>query len=67
MEYPTRCKIIEGTGLTFFGLSCATPEESLPHIGKEGTAEELSDGTIKITLDDGNIIYGSDCWWVALE
>ena len=41
----------------------ATPEQSFPHIGKHGTAEYLDNLIVKITLDDGNVIYGYECWW----
>ncbi len=39
------------------------PEESLPHIGKYGIAEIVDGYHAKITLDDGNVIYGDECWW----
>ena len=68
-EYPTRCVIVDPTGHKF-GTSgeyeCRAPEESLPHIGKFGVAEMLNEWTVKIALDDGGVIYGSDCWWIPL-
>ena len=46
-----------------FGLLTArTPPKSKPHVGKEGLAEK-ENGVVKITLDDGVILYGYECWW----
>jgi hypothetical protein len=46
----------------------STPEESIPHIGKEGVADkEDNEWIVKITLDDGHIIYGYECWWIPLN
>ncbi len=72
IKYPTRCKIIDITGEKlypemFSNLVARTPEVSKPHVGKEGLAEQIDELTIRITLDDGNIIYGYECWWVPLE
>ena len=66
VKYPTRCKIIDAGGLNFHGLTCATPEKSKPHIGKTGLAEKDEHG-VKITLDDGNMIYGHECWWTPIK
>ncbi len=66
-NYPTRCKIVDVTGQEVFpGIEGRTPDESKPHIDKEGLAELSSDGMVRITLDDGNILYGCDCWWVPI-
>ena len=63
IEYPTRCRIIDVTGFEVFpGIIGNTPDESKSHIGKEGLAER-ADGEVKVTLDDGNIIMGYNCWW----
>lgn len=59
------------------------PAKSLPHVGKEGLAEKVESpvaleglpegwsvsmpGRVRITLDDGNILYGDECWWVPLD
>lgn len=67
MKYPTRCRIVDVDGETWQGLSIATPEESRPHVGKEGVAELLDPLTVRITLDDGNIIYGYECWWDSIS
>jgi hypothetical protein len=72
-----RCRIIdaEGDKKSFPGFTLHTPEISRPHIGKLGYAEkvkeELDDkcsvDTIKITLDDGTILYGYECWWEPVQ
>ena len=74
ITYPVRCRIVEASGREIApGLVTATPPESGPHIGKTGLAEEVPDpdgffGTsVRITLDDGGIIYGYECWWIPLE
>jgi len=75
IKYPTRCKIIDVTGMKHPTLDAdmLTPDESKPHIGKTGLAEYISDndmpfgGRVKITLDNGNIIYGDECWWVPIK
>ena len=71
ITYPTRCIIIDVDGSNdFHGVSIRTPETSRPHIGKEGLAEEIEENgflTVKITLDDGNILYGYECWWYPLN
>lgn len=68
IEYPTRCRIIDVTGQEVFpGIEGRTPDESKPHIGKEGVAECSDDGwTVRITLDDGTILFGCECWWEPL-
>lgn len=67
IDYPVRCRIIDVTGMEKFGLELATPDVSRPHIGKEGLAELINRGeTVRITLDDGKVIYGCDCWWEPL-
>lgn len=70
LEYPIRAKIIDADGEKFGpGLVARTPEVSRPHIGKEGLAEKVyiedepDISTVKITLDDGTILYGFECWW----
>ena len=69
MIYPTRCRIVDADGEEFLpGLICRTPEISRPHIGKHGLAEMIDDGwTVRITLDDGNVIMGYECWWEPIE
>lgn len=56
MKYPVRCRIVNPTGEPFVpGIVKNAPEESMPHIGKEGLAEEI-EGNVRITLDDGTIL-----------
>lgn len=65
-NYPTRCKIVDVTGEEFIpGFARRTPDESKPHIDKEGLAERVGEN-VRITLDDGAIIWGYDCWWEPL-
>ena len=65
--YPTRCRIIDVTGVEVFpGIKGRTPDESKPHIGKEGLAEEARGG-VRITLDDSTILWGCECWWEPIE
>jgi hypothetical protein len=70
IKYPTRCKIIDIAGEVidpgYPEYIAATPDVSKPHIGKEGLAELLNEWTVRITLDDGNIIYGYECWWTPI-
>lgn len=66
--YPVRCIIIDAEGKTVemldgTVLKLVTPEASKPHVGKHGLAELTEDMNVKITLDDGNILYGYECWW----
>ena len=67
INYPTRCQIIDADGIEIIpGVLGVNPEEAIPHIGKIGMAESTEKG-IKITLDDGNILWGHQCWWIPLE
>lgn len=66
IEYPTRCRILDVEGGLWHGIGMRTPPESQPHVGKEGLAEEV-DGDVRITLDDGTILYGYECWWRPLD
>ena len=61
--YPVRCRIIDVEGREIYpGFTGRTPEVSKPYIVKEGIAEDI-DGLVRITLDNGNIIMGYECWW----
>jgi len=67
IKYPTRCQIVDPDGSEIVpGLKRKTPDDSKPHIGKEGLAERI-DGGVRITLDDGGIIWGHECWWTPVE
>lgn len=61
-----RVRIINVDGETYNGMRLATPGVSLPHIGKEGIASWTGDNLI-ITLDDGHILFGFECWWEPVE
>lgn len=68
MKYPTRCRVIDAEGEEVFpGIVAKTPDVSKPHIGKEGLAERINEGNIRITLDDGSILMGYECWWEHIE
>lgn len=67
VKYPTRCEILDVTGMEVLpGLQGKTPKISKPHIGKQGLAEKIGNN-VRITLDDGTIIYGYECWWKPLK
>ena len=70
MNYPIRCQIVDPMGATVNiggeDFQSKTPPKSIPHIGKKGLAERVR-GDVRITLDDGNIIYGYECWWIPIE
>lgn len=64
MKYPVRCEIVDVTGQEVFpGIVGRTPNKSKPHIGKQGTADEDIDGNTRITLDNGDTLWGYECWW----
>lgn len=66
-EYPTRCQIVDANGKSWHGLEMRTPKASYPHLGKFGKAELMDNIFVKITLDDGNIIWGHECWWKPIN
>lgn len=62
-QYPVRCKIVDVEGQNVgMGIIARTPDKSKRHLEKEGTAI-LTRGVVQITLDDGGVIYGHECWW----
>lgn len=67
IQYPTRARIIDVTGKTLHGVGIRTPDVSTPHIGKLGTAEKVDDLNVRITLDDGAVLMGYECWWEPVE
>ena len=73
ITYPTRCRIIDVDGTEHkIGpyFIARTPDESKPHIGKEGLAERDPDDNgfgVRITLDDGSILHGNECWWEPIS
>jgi hypothetical protein len=68
-DEPVRCIIVD-VDLDPFevvpGLLATTPDISRPHIGKLGIAEKDGINT-KITLDDGTILMGYECWWEPVK
>ena len=76
MIYPTRCRILDVTGQTLTGtdIGIASPPVSMPHVGKEGLAEKVTGvfddapdyPAVRITLDDGAVLWGFECWWEPL-
>ena len=63
IKYPTRCRIIDVTGQDVFpGQLGRTPDVSKPRVGREGLAERVGED-VRITLDDGTILMGYECWW----
>jgi len=67
MKYPTPCEIIDVDGREVFpGVMGRTPEVSRPHIGKHGLAEAFGP-KVRVTLDDGTVLWGHECWWVPLD
>ena len=71
IQYPTRCRIIDVTGVKQrFGkkeYTLNTPDKSKPHIDKEGLAEKVDSLNVKITLDDGTVLMGYECWWIPIS
>lgn len=64
IKYPTRCEIIDVTGEEVFpGVIGNTPDVSKSHIGEFGVAEKIDDLNVKITLDNGVVLMGYECWW----
>ncbi len=62
ISYPTRCRIVDADGGEWHGIPMRTPDESRPHIGKEGVAS-LDGEHVRVTLDDGTVLMGEECWW----
>ena len=66
--YPKRARIVDVVGVQVFpGVLGNTPDVSKPHVGKFGLAEQMDNGLVRITLDDGAVIWGHQCWWVPVE
>lgn len=63
ISYPVRCRIIDVAGIeVYHGVEGQTPEYSKRHVGKTGYAQRIKDNVL-ITLDDGNGLWGYECWW----
>ena len=71
MRYPVRCVIIDIAGEVinpnFPDIVAKTPEASKPYIGERGLAEKINEWDVKITLDNGDILHGYECWWMPEE
>lgn len=68
MKYPIRCQIIDVGGEEIYpGIIAKTPEISKPYIGQLGVARRLLDGNVRITLDNGVVLMGYECWWSPKE
>ena len=68
MKYPVRCEIVDVTNQEVLpGIIGNTPDVSKPHIGVRGLAELLPNGSVQITLDNGSILMGYECWWKSIE
>lgn len=74
MKYPVRARIVDVVGKEVFpGIIGKTPEVSKPHVGKEGLAEEIENPDspfgydIRITLDNGEVLMGYECWWEPVK
>ena len=66
MKYPVRARIID-IAEVLPGALGQIPVISKPHVGKEGTANQLSNGEIIIVLDGGGKLWGWECWWEPIE
>jgi hypothetical protein len=68
-----RVRVEDATGQSFFGLPTANPAVAVPNLGKTGWCEqnafcpELGRNNPRITLDDGAVIWGYQCWWTEIE
>jgi hypothetical protein len=68
LRYPTRCRIVDIAGESIGdGFVAKTPNVSRPYIGMEGLAELVDDWDVRITLSNGVIIHGYECWWEPIE
>ena len=71
MEIGDRVIIVAAAGSEFKpGLKRADPYPE--HINKKGVITGIADlgggfTTPVITLDDGNMLYGSECWWMEVK
>lgn len=73
--YPTRARIVNPANYPnsaanqfaeSIGAELKQPAQAVPHEGKEGLAER-TEGGVRITLDDGTILYGYECWWEPIS
>ena len=70
-----RVEVVSAEGVEVFpGVIGADPAVAKPNIGKLGWCEEDAEvpgmpGYLnpRITLDDGTVIWGYQCWWKPIE
>jgi hypothetical protein len=68
-----RVRVEDAAGQSFFGVPTANPDVAVPNLGKTGWCEqnafcpELGRNNPRITLDDGTVIWGYQCWWAEIE
>jgi hypothetical protein len=68
-----RVQVQDAAGGSFFGMETVNPAVAVPNIGKTGWCEpnafcpELGRTNPRITLDDGTVIWGYQCWWAEID
>ncbi len=67
-KYPVRCMVADVATLDYNvgGYKAVTPEASKPYVGVKGTAYRTGPLSVRIELDNGHVLYGSQCWWMPL-
>ena len=65
ITYPTKCEIVDATGIELEIGTARNPEQAIPHIGKTGIAEKIN-GQVSIKLEDGTKLMGYECWWAPI-
>lgn len=76
LPYPCKVLIIDvdepDTVVLWNGMAIKTPEASKPYIGKVGIVERVADptlidyDTVRITMPDGHVLWGWECWWAPI-
>ncbi len=59
--FPMRCQIVEGNPYDGPPRS----EDGSPYIGEFGVVD-MVDGKEVVTLDNGTVVDGSQCWWAPV-
>lgn len=60
-----RVVIVRAEGIPFSG-SITMRDPHPEHVGKLGRVIAEGDLSVQIRLDDGTLLYGSQCWWVEV-
>lgn len=60
-----RVVIVRAEGMPFSG-SITMRDPHPEHVGKLGRVIAEGDLSVQIRLDDGTLLYGSQCWWVEV-